>query len=87
MFDCYRKYLLVRCASDCGIDDGADFNLKRKALQCAREYLRDGWETVACINTQQLRIEFIVGESRDVYGWFNPRCAAVLEANTIRHSA
>ena len=82
MFEFYRKYLLIRYAHDTGTDDGSDHDTKRKAQQAARRYMREGWTTVACINTHAKRIEFITGEPIDVYTWFIPQCAEILRQNT-----
>lgn len=82
MFDFYRKYLLIRYAPDTGTDDGSDHDTKRKAQQAARRYMREGWTTVACINTKALKVEFTAGRPDDVYSWFIPQCADILRANT-----
>ena len=87
MFKCYKKYLLVKYAADCGIDDGTDYANKRDAQRTARRYLHDGWTTIVCINTQIPRIEFVTGEWADVYSWFTPKCAAVLRDNAKEATA
>ena len=81
MFDFYKKYLLVKYAADCSIDDGTDHTNKRDAMKRARRYIREGWETVACINTTIPRVEFVTGEWADVYSWFSPKFADILLAN------
>lgn len=81
MFDGYKKYLLVKYAVDTGIDDGPDYARKRDAISSARRLIRDGWETIACINTRIPSIEFVIGEPHDVYTWFSPVCADILRNN------
>lgn len=81
MFDVYKKYLLIKYAADTGTDDGPDYTRKSDAINSARRLIRDRWETIACINTRIPRVEFVIGEPRDVYAWFVPHCAAILRSN------
>lgn len=81
MLDAYRKYLLIKYAPDTGIDEGPDYSRKAEAVTSARRLVREGWETVACINTRVPRVEFVEGEPRDVYQWFTPVCADILRTN------
>lgn len=82
MFEGYKKYFLVRYCWDCGTDDGMDADTKKLAEHYARQDRRDGWETVACINTEKKRIEFVLGKPCNVLSWFVPACADVLRQNT-----
>lgn len=81
MLDAYKKYLLIKYAADTGLDDGPDYTRKCGAITSARRLIRDGWTTIACINTRIPRIEFVIGEPRDVYDWFVPVCADILRSN------
>lgn len=83
MFDYGKKYQLVKYAYDCGTDDGMDCDTKKEAESWARRYRREGWETVACINAEKRRIEFVIGKPANVLSWFVEPAAAVLRQNTI----
>lgn len=82
MFEGYEKYLLIKYCWECGTDDGSDHHTKKEAETAARRYLREGWETVACINTEAKRIEFVFGEPGGVLKWFVPAAAEVLKQNS-----
>ena len=81
-FDGYKKYFLVRHSWDRGTDDGMDYDTKKEAIKGAKAEILDGWETVACINTEALRIEFVIGEPASVLDWFIPQTAAILKERT-----
>lgn len=82
MFEGYKKYWLVLYCDECGTDDGPDFDTKKAAESAARCKLREGWETVACINTDAKRIEFVLGQPGGILAWFTEEAATVLRATT-----
>jgi len=82
MFEGYKKYLLIKYCWDCGTDDGVDCRTKKEADAWARRYIREGWETVACINTELKRIEFVFGQPGGVLKWFIPTTAEALRQNS-----
>lgn len=77
-----KKYYLVKYAWDTGIDDGADCDTKKEAQAWARRYLKDGWETVACINRHEMRVEEVYGQPQDVFSWFVEWYKKELRSNT-----
>lgn len=80
-FTACKRYSLTRYAWDTGTDEGADCATLKDAKNTARGYLRDGWETVCCIDNKARRIVFVVGDCADVYSWFAADYAGILRAN------
>lgn len=77
----HKRYSLTRYAWDTGTDEGADCATLKDARSTAREYLRDGWETVCCVDNKARRIVFVVGDLADVYSLFAADYAGILSAN------
>lgn len=77
-----KKYYLVKYAWDTGTDDGMDCDTKKEAQAWARRYLKDGWETVACINRHEMRVEEVYGQPQDVFSWFVEWYKRELRSNT-----
>ena len=78
-----KKYYLVKYAWDTGTDQGFDCDTLKEAKRYARQYLKDGWETVALINRHKMRIEAVYGEPCCVISWFRKEYADELRKNTI----
>lgn len=79
---CTKKYITVRYDRDCGEDEGMNFNNKADVLKYSKREIKEGWQTVACINTRKKRIEFVLGEPYNVPGMFGKAAEEVLRQNT-----